>query len=359
MVTRVKPQEFTAHGAPPFVESKLSAYKSFDGSGRPWYETRQVIEPRIGLIHTNGAENEGTIESAINWGNRSASNTHPHYQVDRFRAAKLVPTDRRAIGNATVDSYQGTHGDISFFSLVIETADEGWPTPNRPDAPGGTVGFIGDQVEMIAQIMAYESIVHPKLVLATPTVWYGQGWGTHTDPFGYPYTTIVKGKPCPGLQKKIEFIQQVLPLARVIRAEWTGVERKEDMEILDIAPRIYSTRPSDNSPGMTDGPLAPFSRRKIIIPFADASLKTVQVNIKVIPQDGPDVDLSMDPGWLRAVCPRVLGDARVVHSDINWDQNSFIAFSVVEVNCDGGAFYIENGPSTCDVLIDLKGMESA
>jgi hypothetical protein len=171
------------------------------------------------LVHTNGASREGSIESAINWGNAAPySNTHPHYQVDRDRAAKLVPTDRKAIGNKTIVEARGAHGDVADWSIVIETADEGYPTP------GEAGGFIGDQIEMIAQIVAYESILH-AIPLRYPTEWWGAGTACHTEPFGYPYWSNANGKVCPGRTKKQQLLNVILPRARAIADAWTDTPK--------------------------------------------------------------------------------------------------------------------------------------
>jgi hypothetical protein len=209
-----KPSRFAPDAAPDWCELKLDAYRNTDGT--LWWVTRPRITPRLQLVHTNGATGEGSIESAINWGNASPSgNTHPHYQVDRGRAAKLVPTDRKGIGNATTLAAQAGHGNVSDWSIVIETSDAGWPTP------GNAGGFIGEQVQMIAEILAYESILH-AIPLDYPTDWFGPGTAAHTEPYGYPYWTIKIGKPCPGDAKKRELREVVLPLARRIRDAWTA-----------------------------------------------------------------------------------------------------------------------------------------
>ena len=214
-----RPAEFTAHSAPDGVELLLDAYKATDGG--LWWPTRPIITPRLQLVHTNGAENEGSIESAIRWGNSGVyGRTHPHYQVDRDRAAKLVPSNRRGIGNATRVDHRSEHGNVTDWSLVIETADEGYPTTNRPDAPGEDSGFIGTQIETIAGILAYESILH-GIPLGPPNEWFGAGTATHTEPFGYPYWTIYDGKVCPGRTKKEQMQTTVVPLARQIVSAWT------------------------------------------------------------------------------------------------------------------------------------------
>lgn len=175
----------------------------------PGWEARSTMHARLVLVHTNGAENEGSIQSAYNWA-KVAGQTKPHYQVDRDgSAAKFLPSDRQ--GSA---QYKANP-----FCIGIETADLGWPTTNRPDAPGGTIGFTPAQAETIARIIAYESIVC-GFDLGTPDAWDGSGCGGHTDPFGYPYWTNVQGKPCPGPAKKAELRGSVFPRAREIRAGW-------------------------------------------------------------------------------------------------------------------------------------------
>ena len=121
MTVPPKPKGYAPDKAPAFVELKLSSYKT--AAGALWWPIRPIISPRLQLVHTNGATGEGSIESAINWGNAApGANTHPHYQVDRHRAAKLVPTDRKGIGNATALGAQGDYGNVSDWSIVIETA---------------------------------------------------------------------------------------------------------------------------------------------------------------------------------------------------------------------------------------------
>lgn len=209
-----KPHRFEPYLAPGNVEVNLGAYRT--KAGNVWWSSRPTIQPRLQLVHTNGATKEGSIESAINWGNANPdANTHPHYQVDRHRACKLVPTDRKAIGNKTIVSARGDKGDVADWSLVIETADEGYPIP------GQAGGFIGDQVETIAQILAYEAIVH-GIPLIYPLTWWGPGTACHTEPFTYPFWTNAPGKVCPGATKKIQMRTVVLPRAREIFAAWTA-----------------------------------------------------------------------------------------------------------------------------------------
>jgi hypothetical protein len=231
-----KPKGYAADAAPAFVELKLSSYKT--AGGALWWPTRPQISPRLQLVHTNGATGEGSIESAINWGNaKPYENTHPHYQVDRHRAAKFVPSDRKGIGNATALGAQGDYGNVSDWSIVIETADEGYPTP------GEAGGFIGDQVEMIAQILAYESILW-HIPLSYPGEWWQPGTACHTEPFGFPYWTIHTGKVCPGYTKKQQMRTVVLPRAREIAAAWTAPEPEEPvLKLFNVKPSALNAGP--------------------------------------------------------------------------------------------------------------------
>lgn len=206
-----KPSNFTPEGAPPGVAINYSAFR---GPAGDWYKDRRIIRPRLQLVHTNAAGGEGSLQSQINWANASSSgNTHPHYCVNAPRPTKLVPTNRRAIANATVDSVQGSYGDVSLFSIAIETADAGWPNP------GESGGFLYDHAEIVARILAYESITW-GIPLVYPTAWHGAGTGTHSEPFGYPYWTLFRGKTCPGREKKRQIREQILPRARQIVMAW-------------------------------------------------------------------------------------------------------------------------------------------
>lgn len=201
-----RPAEFTPTGAPPGVAVDLTAFKAFrngEPTSDPWWPTRTKISPRLALVHTNGASKEGKLASQANWANSAPANTHPHYSVNAPQPTKFVPTDREGIGN-----YKA-----SKFSIVIETADAGWPDP------GHLGGFLYDHAEIVARILAYESIVW-GFPLGYPTTWDGTGVGCHTEPFGYPNWTNVPGKPCPGETKKRQVRDEILPRARQIRAAW-------------------------------------------------------------------------------------------------------------------------------------------
>lgn len=218
------PTEYSAYGAPPGVVVDLNAYRR---NGRPWWETRPIIRPRLQLVHTNGAQNESSVQGQVNWGNADPDqNTHAHYLFNRPRVTKVLPTDRRGIGNATHKNHRGGYGNVSDWSLVYETADSG--TLDDPSISD----FLYDHAEMVARVLAYESIVH-DIPLSYPTEWHGAGTACHTEPFGYPYWTIRRGKTCPGFKKKKTVREQILPRARQIRAAW-----KED----DMRQRMLDTR---------------------------------------------------------------------------------------------------------------------
>jgi len=206
-----RPQVFSPFGAPPGVAVDFDAF--VDERGMPWWTSRPRIEPRLQLVHTNAAPHEGSLRSQINWGNAAPNNTKPHYAINRPQPTKLVPTDRRAIGNATEEAFEAPHGDVSFWSIVIETADGGYlADPN--------IGpFLDDHAELVARILAYEAIVH-DIPLEYPAAWWGAGTACHTEPFGWPYWTKARGKTCPGPTKKRMVREEILPRARQIKAAW-------------------------------------------------------------------------------------------------------------------------------------------
>lgn len=215
--------EFSPFGAPPGVAVDFQAFKAADGS--EWYKTRSLMKPRLQLVHTNGASREGKIPSQIAWANSinpetgKLDRTHPHYCVNAPQPTKFVPSNREGIGN-----YKA-----SDWSIVIETADAGWPTP------GNLGGFLYDHAEIVARILAYESIVADLLgssmPLDYPKTWDGAGTACHTEPFGYPYWTNSVGKPCPGDTKKSQVRSLILPRARVLRAAWLNPQPPEEADM--------------------------------------------------------------------------------------------------------------------------------
>lgn len=174
----------------------------------PFLAQRPVITPRSMFAHTMAARRRSTVQSAWNHANAAPnSNTLPHYALgldENDGCAKFLPTNRRGIANATVDAYQGGHGDISWFSLAVETADTG------SDADPGISAFTDYQLEMLVRIYVHECAGWGIPAVKLPE-WYGAGCATHTDPFGYPYTTLYRGKICPGSKKKAQFWTFVLP----------------------------------------------------------------------------------------------------------------------------------------------------
>lgn len=209
-----KPALFVPEGAPPGVVIDFKAFH--DGAGNPWWPTRLEIRPRLQLVHTNSASREGSLQSQIDWGNSSPyGRTHPHYALNAPRPTKLVPTNRRGIGNFTVESARGTHGNVTDWSIVIETADIG---TNVNPAIGP---FLYDHAEIVARILAYESMTW-GIPLSYPAEWWSAGSACHTEPFGYPYWTKENGKTCPGTEKKRQMREEVLPRARQIVQAWSA-----------------------------------------------------------------------------------------------------------------------------------------
>ncbi len=204
-----RPRYFGPDGCPPGVVLQLTAFGT-------WAIERTKIRPRVGVVHTNAASVESQLQGQINWGNASANNTKPHYAVNRPQPTKLLRTDLRAIANSTGSDIETRYGerDSSFWSIAIETADSGY------NADPGISDFLYDHAEIVARIMAYESIVW-NIPIVVPTVWNSTGWVTHTWPFPYPYFTTAAGKTCPGAKKKATFREQLIPRAAQLVRAWT------------------------------------------------------------------------------------------------------------------------------------------
>lgn len=217
------PTEFTPEGLPPNTRDMRATF----------WQKRAVQVPRIQLVHTNGASGIATNQSSKNWLEAAPqSNTCPHYQVQLDgQAAKYLPTDRRGLDNATVapgtTAYAAltvdqkadilANGQVRNWSIGIETSDGGY----GPGKPGDLSGFTEAQIETIAGILAYDSIVW-DIPLDYPEQWHGHGTACHTENFEYPFWTLYKGKSCPGSKKKELMRSRVLPRARELRALWTG-----------------------------------------------------------------------------------------------------------------------------------------
>ena len=225
MTTPTKPAEFTPEGLPPNTVSMLV----------PFWNKRAVQTPRITLVHTNGANGIATNQSSFNWATfKPEENTLPHYQVQLDgQAAKYIPTNRRGLDNATVSSISDAfrtltaaqqaeilaHGQVRNWSIGIETSDLGY----APGKPGDESGFTEEQIETLAGILAYDSILW-HIPLAYPETWFGTGTACHTEPFEYPFWTLFQGKSCPGGKKKLLMKSRVLPRAVEIKAAWGGGE---------------------------------------------------------------------------------------------------------------------------------------
>ena len=208
----------------------------------PFFQDRKLFEspPRLLLVHTNSARRQGDIESAWNHSNANPGrNTLPHYQVDRDgRARKMCPSDRHGIANATVSEETKiilgggsfrfpwktlkaewkdeilAHGNVQDWSLAIETADTGTDDDRTISA------FTEIQAEMVAQIIAFESIAH-GFPIEFPSAWHGAGVASHCEPFGYPYwTSNLQHKGCPGPKKQAQVRDVIMPRAQEIKDVW-------------------------------------------------------------------------------------------------------------------------------------------
>jgi hypothetical protein len=220
-----RPAAFTPEGAPPGVAVDFESYRRHNGVDGPWCRQRPTIRPTTQVVHTNAAGGEGSTSSQVNWANSSKNNTHAHYNVNAPQPTKHCPTDRRGIGNSTGEDLRRSAGvkDSSFWSIVIETADMGQTAAKAKGIDWGVDcgPFIHDHAEIVARILAFESIVW-DIPLAYPTKWTESGTICHTDPFPYPHFTTKKGKTCPGSTKKDQLQHDILPRANEIRAAWVG-----------------------------------------------------------------------------------------------------------------------------------------
>lgn len=316
-----RPTEFSPFGAPPGVATNFTAFKAYDSAGQitsnPWWQTRLVIKPRLQLVHTNGASREGSLQSQINHANNGPNTTHPHYAVNAPQPTKFVPSDRKGIGNYRVADW----------SIVIETADAGWPTP------GNAGGFLYDHAEIVARILAYESIVAELLgstmPLTYPDRWDGDGSACHTEPFAYPYWSNSIGKACPGDTKKRQVRDEILPRARQIRAAWLA-DPSEDWTMQPHSARVLDTRP-------TNAPVLVGSPRSVSVGMATQAL----VRIQALDPTRPGY-LSLDGG---------------VTSVVNYWPGQPIASDLAYVGLDDGHMTLSaHGEAGCHVVVDVQGL---
>lgn len=216
LVIPPKPEKFDHELPPPGFRKQLVSF----------WQTRPLMRQggaRLQLFHTNGAQREGSVQSAINHAERAPNqNTCPHLQIDRGGkgGALLLPSNRRGVGNATFDSNENKLNstplddyDVSWFSLVFETADTG--TLDDPTISA----YDESQLQLCSNAAAYYHMLC-GIPLEIPTEWYGYGTASHTDPFGTGYWTLYAGKICPGAKKKSQLRNIILPFARQIAAKW-------------------------------------------------------------------------------------------------------------------------------------------
>ena len=243
-----KPDYFGPDGAPPGFDLRLDAYELLL-DGYAWVDSRPQIQPELLTFHTNGADHEGTVQSAINWGRSGRNRTKPHYAVNWPRPAKLLPTDLRAIGNSTEPWIEDLYGvsDSSFWSIVVETADMGkiaakgagydWPADCGPFLGESVFGSLEmHHLEACARLAAYESIVWGFPLEFPDEADFANATGvcSHTDPWPYPYLTTVPGKTCPGTTKKDQVRDLITPRARLIKAVWLDDRPEDDMTQMNV-----------------------------------------------------------------------------------------------------------------------------
>lgn len=209
-----KPARFHPEDAPPGFEKKLISF----------WQDRPIITPRLQLVHTNGAWGEGSVDASFRWADQPGSgHTIPQFQIDRDgRAALLLPLNRKGIAN-----YRAAD-----FSIAMETADLG--TLADPEISA----FTEVQAESVAIALAWGAWGY-DIPLYYPDTWDGTGSACHTEPFGYPVWTNSNGKICPGLKKKAQVRNVILPRAREILAAWTAPEEVE-MTAQEIADAVWA-----------------------------------------------------------------------------------------------------------------------
>jgi hypothetical protein len=194
-----KPKEFRPDRPPPGYRADYVSFAT----------TRKIITPRLQLIHTNGAANQGSIESSKAWSERRTYNgtttTLPTFQVDRDGDAAMF---------ININQAQNACYKVNPWAISYETADTGYKADPTISA------FTEAQLQALANGCAYCSVLF-KIPLAYPSTWDGAGSASHTEPFGYPYWTNSNGKICPGQKKKAQVRDIILPHARKIVESWT------------------------------------------------------------------------------------------------------------------------------------------
>ena len=337
--TPPRPRVFLPDDVPPGVGKDIFAY---DAS---WLAGRPRIRPRVIVVHTNGGGGEGSYKGAVGWANSHPNNTHPHYNLNETTPSKSMSTGLRAIANSTAREIEIKYGvpDSSYWTIAIETADRGYNN-------GGSVDlgdFLHNHDELLARIIAYESIVW-DIPIEVPKNFGDPGVVTHTEPWPYPYFTIVPGKTCPGTTKKDRVLRRdILPRARQIRAAWLGLPPPEDE---DGMPQYVNRRNSDTRKfGPVQSGVYKFAIDPAFVP-ADAGMAVLNITAK-----GQGHVLAREVGDDAA-------DSSTVNTTGAWANGSALAKLTKEPVGwgDGSAAWFElkvvcAGAVPMDILVDVQG----
>jgi hypothetical protein len=249
-----RPAVFSPDVPPPGVELDLVSF---------WDERPLLpVAPRLQLAHTQAGKRTASNAGLKRYieGDPDHQRTLPNYALELGGAAVMfLPLNRRGIANSTVKEYElpethpafpfkgvpaeqrpkGASGDISWWSNSIETADTG--TIDDPSISA----FTDAQLETLAVIFAYGHCCFPDVMpLTYPVEWWGGGTATHTEPYGYPYTTLYQGKTCPGAKKKAQMTEVLLGARAIVRAWFPPPPPEEDevtpADIEAIADRVIA-----------------------------------------------------------------------------------------------------------------------
>lgn len=349
--------EPNAWGAPPGIDIDFDYYKAWSNGSidrsRAWWTTRPQISPIGAVVHTNAASVEASITSSVAHGNRGQNNTKPHYNLNAPRPQKNVPSDRRAIANSTGSSVERTYGcpDSSFWLLAIETADAGG---NK--AVNGDYGdFLYDHDEILARLLAYESIVG-GWELRVPPQFYTEGVYTHTEPWPYPYLTTAPGKTCPTDTKKDRVLRgDIIPRAIEIKAVWTGlaVSNSPLQGDTDMPKQAWPNRIDTRQDDEFHEPLTANEVRPVWISSVSVGMdnaKYAVVNVTVLPKKiGASGFLAIWPGG--EYKPEV-GNVTTV----NWSFSAEVAQSQLVLPLDENGNVFVKASRDVDFIFDITGI---
>lgn len=165
----------------------------------PENETQKDIIPRSAILHTNGGATPATWQSLKKWLMSTGNNGECHFDVDNTGAAGQFMSVLKVADcnfNANYWKYQGkAYGAISF-----ETGDLGHATLDK-------TGWNLDQLATMCGLLTALAVqfgIGCNEVLK----WDGGGIDYHSK---FPYInsvikawTNVKGKTCPGKQRKLQ-----------------------------------------------------------------------------------------------------------------------------------------------------------